>query len=243
MAQVIANAPTAEVLGGTRGAQVAQRIELEIRNEGWSAGHLIGSEADLTVRFGVGVAAIREASRILEVRGLAKVRRGPGGGLFVTAPERTLVTDAARRHLEHVGVERTDLFEVWLALEQVAVAKLTAEIDVVGAQRLRAVLGRESERQWAHAWEELPNLHLEIARLAGNKALELFIEVLTELCLSQYAAGADPAPVFAWLHARHEEIVEAVIGGDAAMAHLHVRQLINQIASPDGMFAAPNKIP
>jgi DNA-binding FadR family transcriptional regulator len=227
-----------EAGGGTLGAQIAAQIEQDIRGGGWREGYLIGSEAELTARFGVGVAAVREASRFLEARGLARVRRGPGGGLFVTAPERGLVTDAARRHLEHVGVERGELFTLWLALEQVAIAKLAAGIDPPGAERLRAVLHREGARQSAHVWRELPNIHLEIARMSGNRALELFIEVLTELCLSQYAPGTDPQPVLAWLHARHTEIVEAVIAGDGAMAQLHLRRLIDQISRPDGMFAS-----
>jgi len=235
MAQVVADS-LQDVAGGTLGAQIASRIEEEIRREGWREGHLIGSESDLTMKFEVGVAAVREASRILEARGLARVRRGPGGGLFVTAPERGLVTDAARRHLEHVGVERDELFAVWLALEQLAITKLAAAIEPVGAERLRAVLRREDENR-SHAWEDLPNIHLEIARQAGNRALELFIEVLTQLCLSQFAPGRDPQPVLAWLHARHQEIIEAVIGGDAAMAQLHLRRLIDEFARPDGKFA------
>jgi DNA-binding FadR family transcriptional regulator len=235
MAQVMAES-LQDVGGGTLGAQLAGKIEEEIRREGWREGHLIGSESDLTTRFEVGVAAVREASRILEARGLARVRRGPGGGLSVTAPDRRLVTDAARRHLEHVGVERGELFAVWLALEQLAVTRLAADIEPVGAERLRAVLRREDQHR-SHVWEDLPNIHMEIARQAGNRALELFIEVLTQLCLSQFAPGNDPQPVLAWLHARHEEIVEAIIGGDAAMAQLHLRRLINEFSRPDGKFA------
>jgi DNA-binding FadR family transcriptional regulator len=225
-----------ETSRGTLGAQIAGKIERDIRREGWREGHLIGSEAELTAQFEAGVAAVREASRILEARGLARVRRGPGGGLFVTAPERALVTDAARRHLEHVGVERAELFAVWLALEQLAITKLAAAIEPVGAERLRAVLCREHEHR-SHVWEDLPNIHLEIARQADNRALELFIEVLTQLCLSRFAPGSDPQPVLAWLHARHEEIVEAIIGGDGAMAQLHLRRLIDEFSRPDGIFA------
>jgi DNA-binding GntR family transcriptional regulator len=73
--------------------------------------------------------------------------------------------------------------------------------------------------------------------LAGNRALELFIEVLTELSLKQFGPGTDPQPVLSWLHARHGEIVEAIIAGDAAMAQLHLRRLIEQISDPGGMFA------
>ena len=85
--------PAQDAGRGTLGAQIARQIEQDIRREGWREGHLIGSEAELTARFEVGVAAVREASRILEARGLARVRRGPGGGLFVTAPERASVTE------------------------------------------------------------------------------------------------------------------------------------------------------
>ena len=236
MVQVVAESAQ-DVGGGTLGAQLANKIEEEIRRKGWREGYLIGSESDLTTRFEVGVAAVREASRILEARGLARVRRGPGGGLSVTTPDRGLVTDAARRHLEHVGVERDELFAVWLALEQLAVTKLVAGIEPVGADRLRAVLRREDQHR-SHVRQELPNIHMEIARQAGNRALELFIEVLTQLCLTQFAPGNDPQPVLAWLHARHEEIVEAIIGGDVAMAQLHLRRLIDEFARPDGKFSS-----
>ncbi|WP_161600464.1 FadR/GntR family transcriptional regulator [Mycolicibacterium hodleri] len=220
---------------GTLGGQIARQIEHDIRINGWREGHLIGSEAELISQHGVGVAAVREAVRILEARGLARTRRGPGGGLLVTAPDRRLVTDAARRHLEHAGVDRAELFEVWLALEQVAVTKLATSIDIAGAQRLRAVLRKEDERQLAEAWEDLPNIHLEIAQLAGNRALELFIEVLTEMSLNQYGTHTNPRTMVRWLHARHVELVEAIIAGDAPMAALHLRRLTEQLASPDDM--------
>ena len=229
--------PSGESAGKTLGGQIAQQIEDDIRRQGWREGHLIGGELDLTARYGVGVAAVREASRILQARGLARARRGPGGGLFVTVPERRLVTDAARRHMEHIGVEREELFEVWLALEQVAVARLAADIDPAGAAKLRSLLNREDQNQNAPSWEELPNIHLAIARLAGNRALELFIQVLVELSLTQYGSKRAPQPGVGWLHERHSEIVESIIAGDGPMAQLHLRRLFDQIARPDGIFS------
>lgn len=135
--------PQRSASGQTLGSALAHRIEQRIRSDGWEPGRLIGSEPDLCETFGVGTAAVREAARILETRGIAKSRRGPGGGLFVTRPEQSLVTDAARRYLTHVGVNRGDLFEVWLALEQLAISKLAASIDRAGAARLRELLSKE----------------------------------------------------------------------------------------------------
>lgn len=217
--------------GQTLGAQIADVIEQKIRSGGWKSGRLIGSEADLCQSFGTGTASVREAIRILETRGLAKTRRGPGGGLFVTAPEEGLVTDAAQRYLAHVGVERGDMFEVWMALEQLAVNKLAATIDASGAARLRELLTREQITP--SDWTDLPNIHLEIARLSGNAVLELFIRVLSELSLHTWAPETKPANAAPWLHARHVEIVEAIIAGDAALAQLHLRRFIDAVKRQD----------
>ena len=61
MAQVVAESPQ-DVGGGTLGAQLASKIEEEIRREGWREGHLIGSESELTAKFEVGVAAVPGSS-------------------------------------------------------------------------------------------------------------------------------------------------------------------------------------
>jgi DNA-binding FadR family transcriptional regulator len=218
--------------GKTVGAQLAHQIEQRISRAGWEPGRFIGSEANLCEEFGVGTASIREATRILDARGVATARRGPGGGLFVSKPEQSLVTDAARRYLTHVGVDRGDLFEAWMALEQLAVSKLAAAIDVTGAARLRELLGRE-QAGVPHAWTEIPNIHLEIARQSGNSVLELFIRVLSELSLHTYGAHTDPEPLLAWLHGRHVELVDAIIAGDAALAQLILRRYIDAIKRQD----------
>ncbi|CAM3128115.1 FadR/GntR family transcriptional regulator [Mycobacterium colombiense] len=224
--------PPRPVAGQTLGAALAQRIEQRIRVEGWGPGRLIGSESDLCETFDVGTAAVREAARILEARGVAKARRGPGGGLFVTQPEQSLVTDAARRYLSHAGIDRADLFEVWMALEQLAISKLAASIDPAGAKRLRDLLGKEL-LEAPRAWTELPNIHLEIARQSDNAALELFIRVLSELTLHTYGATEEPGQAIEWLHARHVELVDAIIAGDAALAQLHLRRFIAAVKRQD----------
>ena len=51
-------------------------------------GDLVGTEPELIEREGVSRALLREAVRLLEHHHIARMRRGPGGGLFVMAPER-----------------------------------------------------------------------------------------------------------------------------------------------------------
>lgn len=231
MASITTGAGTGlRVSGRTLGAELAQTLERDIRANGWQVGHPIGSEAELTARYGVGVAALREAARILAERGVVRSRRGPGGGLFVTAPDREIVTDASRRYLEHSGVSGPHIFEALLGLELVAVRRLAETIDPTGAARLRDLLDAES-RHSGRTWSDLPNVHLEIARLVGNPVLELFIQVLTDLLISHYGPRIHPSTVARWVRTRDSELVEAIIAGDAALAQLYLRRFLDAVRS------------
>src|SRR3954468_545447 len=67
-----------------RAEGVARDLEAQILGDGSAPGERLGTKDDLRQRFGVAVATINEAVRLLERRGLVEARPGPGGGLFVT---------------------------------------------------------------------------------------------------------------------------------------------------------------
>lgn len=115
----------AEVIGdrgdaGEKGAcRIARLIEETLIVKGWPTGTFCGSEQALAEAFGVGRAMIREAVRILEMRGTARMVRGPGGGL------RVLEIDA-RRAVDFVigfglfeGVTPQQLAEAEVTLQRV----------------------------------------------------------------------------------------------------------------------------
>ena len=80
---------TGAVAGDVKGAErLAQRIVDEIADEDWPVGTILGTEPELTSRYGVSRNTFREAVRILEHLGAARMREGRGGGLAVTAPDR-----------------------------------------------------------------------------------------------------------------------------------------------------------
>jgi DNA-binding FadR family transcriptional regulator len=70
----------------TRAEALARTLESEIVTATLSPGQRIGTKDDLRQRFGVAVATINEAVRLMEMRGLVVARPGPGGGVFVTSP-------------------------------------------------------------------------------------------------------------------------------------------------------------
>src|SRR3954467_9133069 len=96
---------------GKLAAQVARRIEAEVVQRGWPVGGSLGSEPELRERHGVSRSVLREAVRLVEHHQVARMRRGPNGGLFVMAPDAGPAAHAVVIYLEHVGTSVVDLIE------------------------------------------------------------------------------------------------------------------------------------
>lgn len=222
-------------VSGQRLAEVvAARIEQEIVDRGWPVGETLGSEAELIERFGVSRAVFREAVRIVEHHNVARMRRGPGGGLIVCEPDPRAVQAAVALYLRYAGVGRLALFEARAALELAAVASATERITEDGIARLRAVLAmEEAEGERAVLEAHSHQLHVVIGELTGNPAMALFIEVLNRLNEEMLIPDSSkqenlPASV-ATYHRAHKAIVEAIISGDVALAQHRMRRHLDGI--------------
>ena len=200
-----------------RAAQVARRIETDIIRRGWPVGESLGSEQALQEAHGVSRSVVREAVRLAEHHQVARMRRGPGGGLVISAPDAAPATRAMVIYLQYLGTTIDELLDARLVLEPLASELAAERIDEPGIARLRGLL------------HEVPpdpaddNFHVVLAELTGNPVLELFVDVLTRLT-ARYAttSGVGEAGVTAEAVERltvdHTSIVEAVTGGDSALA-------------------------
>ena len=201
-------------------AQVAARIEGDILVSGWPVGQVLGSEADLQERYGVSRAVFREAIRLVEHHEVARMRRGPSGGLVVKVPDSRPLTTAMVIYLEHIGATVADILDARLLLEPLA-ARLAAErTGEEGIAELRLTLDEESRLE-AYGLHDL--MHSTVGRLSGNAALRLFVDVLAELT-GRYA-HIPPPPELAVQDAvnaqsehAHHAIANAIIGGEAGLA-------------------------
>ncbi len=225
----LARSSTAGKTGSrTLAMRLAHAIEQEIIGRGWPVGEGLGSEAQLMERYQVGRSVLREAVRILESRWVARPRPGPGGGLVVTAPDPDGVRDATRVFLDFARVRPDHLLDTWLALETVAVGELAATIDAAGIRQLRKIL-HDDGRSAATPRSPGAAFHIEIARLAGNPAIELFVHVLIDLVHPPQPEDAARENL-RWEDPAHQEIVDAIIVGDAALAQHHMRCCIQRHA-------------
>lgn len=215
---------------------VAQQIEEYIVELGWPVGEIIGSEAELIEQFNVSRAVFREAVRIIEHHNVARMRRGPGGGLVVTEPNPKPVRNAMALYLRYNQVDRESIFEALAALELTAVTKTAETITEEGIARLREVLAREEELgEEAVTEKRAHDLHVAIADLTGNAAMRLFIEVLTQLNEEMTVAERTPdsevplEKATADYHHAHVAIVDAIASGDTALAQYRMRRHLEAI--------------
>ena len=102
--------------GRKLGEVLAEQIENEIIERGWPVGQVLGSEAELIGKYNVSRAVFREAMRIVDHHGVAEMRRGPGGGLVVVAPDLDAAIRTVSLHLQFQRVEPAQINEARMAL-------------------------------------------------------------------------------------------------------------------------------
>ena len=211
---MIAGADTLLGARVSRAELVARELEREIADER-EPGDRIGTKEDLRKRFGVAVATVNEAVRLLEMRGMIEARPGPGGGVFVSRP-------AVRVALSHLvlgfktgSTTYEECLEVRDALEPL--------IDSHAARYHRASDIREMNRivKSMEAAKEDPSalfkcnwaLHRRIAELCRNSPLRSMY-----LALIDFLEYSVDRAVFAHFDgeamvAVHRELVKAIDQG------------------------------
>src|SRR5256885_4928028 len=166
---------------------VADQIGQTIVGQRWEPGELFGSEVALTARYGLGRAVFGGAVRLLEHRGLAEMRRGLHGGLFIRQPDPAPVAKAMAVYLDFEKVEPRQLEDARLAIELFCAERVAARISEDEVEEIRAYLAVEATLVASGEAPRLYDFHVLMARLTRNPALHLFVQTLTDLTQRQPA--------------------------------------------------------
>lgn len=207
------------------GEALARRIEAEIVADGWPVGRLIGTEPDLLAQYGVSRPVLREAVRLLEYHMVAESRRGAGGGLRVTAPDPSAVTETAALYLDYVGVLASEMYSARSVLQvrclELAIERLTED----GIRQLRDLVERLNTTEFNRLHELDHQVETLIAELSGDRVLTLFVKVLLQLAYQHGVPAeerlAQPDRTAEWRR-QQVALAEAVLDGDAATARVRL---------------------
>lgn len=212
---------------------VARRLMLEILERGAHAGDVIGSESDLLAVADVSRAVLREAIRLLEYHSVARMKRGPGGGLVVTEPDPTACIEAMAIYLDYQKIMVDDLREVRDVIELGALNAVVSRYEsphvkqtLLDAQQLCVDSSQEQVTKAAH------HFHTEIAELSENTIIALFLKIITTV----WARHTEPdsihvgAEAIAAIRHSHERIVAAILAGDISLAQYRMRKHLSAMA-------------
>jgi GntR family transcriptional regulator, transcriptional repressor for pyruvate dehydrogenase complex len=192
------------------------------------------SERDLERQWQVSRPVLREAFRVLEMRGVVESR--PGGGRYLRS---TRVLDPTDMRWSRLEANREALLRLWEAREalecklaELAAMRATpAQIDAIG-RPLRVVASEPPEM--LRDLDLNGDFHRSIARAAGNPLLE---EMLERLLVESGRVGfKDIVGVEDWatLQGEHQPIFDAIRERDPERARIamvrHFQNLRDRIA-------------
>ena len=182
---------------------------------------------------------LREAVRLLEYHSVARMRRGPGGGLVVTAPDATASIDAVAIYLDYQQVAVDDLRTVRDTIEIGCLEAVTARHDDPEiAARLTASIRDLSPAVSAVARGHY--FHTEIAELTGNPVLALFLRILTTVGSRRNKVPASESlGIWERVDDIHEKILDAILAGDTPLAVHRMRRHLEALTASVGVSLPP----
>src|SRR4051812_18899467 len=187
-------------------------------------GTMLPPESELMERFGVSRPTLREAFRVLESESLIEVQRGVRGGARVTRPRRKTLARYAGLILEYEGVTLKDVYDARVTLETPMVVQLAKDQNPAVIAELEKIVEREAELQpGSDSVDQLTDFHAAIARLSGNKTLQIVSDMLHHIVEKanrslQPTKGAKAESANRRSGKTHRMLVELIKAGDAEKA-------------------------
>lgn len=223
-ADKIYTASTSEDAANARLAdRLARRIEDDIVSNNVPAGGAMGSLRELSERYSVGRAAVREGVALLERRGLGRLRPGPCGGFIVAQPDADTIATELTNYFRATCVTSDSLLDAREAVDLMAASLAASGYQSAVPSHLLTSL-EEAEGLQCHL-----QVRCTLAQMSGEPVVQLFVTCLNDLTLE--FAGFPAASPWRDAATRHVTLLdEALMLGEADTAMVHAQSLNRDLA-------------
>jgi GntR family transcriptional repressor for pyruvate dehydrogenase complex len=191
--------------------EIVSQIERAVFAGELETGDRLQSERELAEQFGVSRITVRDALRVLEARGLIRVKVGAMGGAFVADANTDRVAESISTLIKLKRMTLSELAEARTIVEAATASLAAQRADAGAVSRLQQHVERARpllREPITHADASM-DFHVELARAARNEVLEATVEAYRELLVPSIRDLRDEKSGRATQKA-HEEIVEAV---------------------------------
>jgi DNA-binding FadR family transcriptional regulator len=197
------------------GEAIARELEAEITGGILNPGERLGTKEELRARFGVALATINEAVRLLEMRGMLTARPGPGGGIFVAKASARVRLNQFVLGYRWSEAAVADHHIVRNALEPLVcreAARYRREADIRVLRKMLDAMAGLLDDPMTYIRRTL-DLHRRIAKIIRNVPLRSIYETMLDF-LEDAAEQAEYDEFDGLDHlARHRELVDAIAEG------------------------------
>lgn len=198
-------------------------------------GEHLPPERSLVAQTGLSRSSVREALKVLEVRGFVEIRSGRAGGARVRRPGGHQLADSVRMVVRGTDVSLASLLQTRATIEP-ACAGLAADRRTDAQLRemdasCRSMAHAQDVSRFLHANVEW---HMAVARASGNELLSGLMEALAGLIYDStgYVGTVDGAVREATCRA-HRSITGAIRAGDRELARhrmaRHVQAYVDEV--------------
>lgn len=199
--------------------EIVTQIEKAIFAGEFKPGDRLESERELSEEFGVSRITVRDALRVLEARGLIRVKVGAAGGAFVAETNLDQVAESISTMVKLRRMTLSELAEARTIVETAAAERAAIRADEADVAKLAKLVERSREvvEGGKPHTEVSMDLHVAIAEASRNELLAATVRAYRDLLMQTLQDMRDPASARItqeW----HEEILEAIRAHDAEAA-------------------------
>lgn len=196
--------------------EIVTQIERAIFDGEVRPGDRLESERELSEAFGVSRITVRDALRVLEARGLIRVKVGAAGGAFVAETNLDQVAESISTMVRLRRMTLSELAEARTIVETAAAERAAVRADDAGIASLAEMVERSREvvRQRLPHTEVSMDFHVAVAEASRNELLSATVRAYRDLLMQTLRAMRDPDSARVtqqW----HEEILEAIRARDS----------------------------
>lgn len=211
----------------TLAEEVAERLIEGISNDEYAIGEKLPIEPELMKIYGVGRSTIREAIKILSIKGVLSVQQGVGTFIVSKNAQESLATQIDKAKLE-------DVFEVRSILDAKIAGKAATHRTEEDLATMKMYLDLRNtlaaEKKPLECYEADVNFHVSIAKACGNSLLrEIFIVASKHILSSFENRHNNDTEPFKISQQIHTDLYLAIETQDSKKAEFIAQQIVDRI--------------
>ncbi|UMQ40226.1 FadR family transcriptional regulator [Chryseobacterium sp. Y16C] len=210
----------------TLAQEVADRLIEGIVSNEYAVGEKLPTEPELMKIYGVGRSSIREAIKILSIKGVLDVQQGVGTFVISNTIHESLESQMDKAQIE-------DVQEVRSLLDAKIAAKAALYRDEEQLEKIKFYLNQRNalaeEKKALECYQADTNFHIAIAEACGNSLLKEIYKITSSHILRSFEIRHNDTSSFIISQAIHERLYLAIETQNAEEAAFIAQQIVDRI--------------